>query len=96
MIREVKNEPSDDELMQEFRKLLEDETNRDILSILSEHNSLPAGDIVKRLNTSANTGMMHILELKKAGLLEKTVNPPNYNLDKEIFALVKEQFNDLF
>ncbi len=96
MIREEKNEPSEDELMQEYRKLLEDETNRDILSILSEHDSLPAGDVVKKLNTSPNTGMMHILELKKAGLLEKTINPPNYNIDKEIFALVKEQFNDLF
>jgi len=93
---EEKNEPSDDELLQEYRKLLEDETNRDILFILNETDSLSAGDIVKQLNISANSGMMHILELKKAGLVEKTINPPNYNIDKEIFALVKEQFNDLF
>ena len=55
-------------------------TKRAILEFLAESEMSYFGEIIKNLSLSYSKGMKHILEMKKEGLIDNSINPPKYNL----------------
>jgi len=55
-------------------------TKRAILEFLSESEMSYLGEIIKNLSLSYSKGIKNILEMKKDGLIDNSINPPKYNL----------------
>jgi len=55
-------------------------TKRAILEFLSESEMSYLGEIIKNLSLSYSKGIKNILEMKKEGLIDNSINPPKYNL----------------
>jgi len=55
-------------------------TKRAILEFLSESGMSYLGEIIKNLSLSYSKGIKNILEMKKDGLIDNSINPPKYNL----------------
>lgn len=74
-----------------LKELMNDPINKSILDLMSGGEPISTGDIVKKLKMSPNTCLKHILELKQAGLIDKNINPPDYNINKEKYVILKQQ-----
>jgi predicted transcriptional regulator len=51
-----------------------------ILEFLAEREMSYFGEIIKNLSLSYSKGIKNILEMKKEGLIDNSINPPKYNL----------------
>jgi len=69
--------------IQRSMEILNDKIKMDILNLLKEEGPSSLGDIIRELEISYSTGTNHILELKLLGLIGKSVDPPNFNLDNK-------------
>lgn len=70
------------------REILNDKVKMAILEMLKNKGPCSFGDIIRELNFSQTAGTGHILELKLLGLIEKSVDPPNFNLNSDRYALL--------
>ncbi len=73
------------------KEILNDEVKMSILNMLNRQGPVSFGDIIRELGISQQTGTNHILELKLLGLIDKFVDPPNYNINPDRFALLMKQ-----
>jgi uncharacterized protein YutE (UPF0331/DUF86 family) len=55
-------------------------TKRAVLEFLSESGMSYLGEIIKNLSLSYSKGIKCILEMKKEGLIDNSINPPKYDL----------------
>lgn len=69
-----------------------------ILKILAKRNECICGEIVEVLPLAQSTVSQHLKELKKAGLINGTVDGPRscYCINWDIFDRFSRQFNDSF
>jgi DNA-binding transcriptional ArsR family regulator len=69
-----------------------------ILKYLSSLDTCCFGDINKELPIAKATVSQHLSELKDAGLIQGTIEPPkvNYCIDKENWEKAKKLFNTFF
>jgi ArsR family transcriptional regulator, arsenate/arsenite/antimonite-responsive transcriptional repressor len=69
-----------------------------ILKYLSSLDTCCFGDINKELPIAKATVSQHLAELKDAGLIQGTIEPPkvNYCIDKENIEKLKILFNSFF
>jgi len=74
-----------------LKELMNDPINKAILDLMSVGEPISTGDIIKKLKMSPNTCLKHILELKQAGLIDKNINPPDYNINEEKYVILKQQ-----
>ncbi len=70
------------------KEILKDEVKMKILNMLKREGSASFGDIIRELCISQQAGTNHILELKLLGLIDKFVDPPNYNINSERYAIL--------
>lgn len=70
------------------KEILNDEVKLSILKMLKKEGSASFGDIIRELGISHQSGTNHILELKLLGLIDKSVNPPNYNINSDRYSLL--------
>ena len=72
------------------KEILNDDIKMSILQMLKAKGPCSFGDILRELGISQPAGTNHILELKLLGLIEKSLDPPNYNINEDRYAaLVK-------
>lgn len=62
-------------------EVLNDKVNMAILEMLKRKGPSSFGDIIRNLGVSQPSGTNHILELKLLGLIEKSADPPNFNIN---------------
>jgi DNA-binding transcriptional ArsR family regulator len=69
-----------------------------ILKYLASLNTCCFGDINKELPIAKATVSQHLAELKDAGLIQGTIEPPkvNYCIDKENWEKAKKLFDAFF
>ncbi len=67
-------------------EILSDDIKMSILQMLKEKGPCSFGDILRQLGISQPAGTNHILELKLLGIIEKYLDPPNYNLNEDRYA----------
>lgn len=69
-----------------------------ILQILAEQNACICGKIVEVLPLAQSTVSQHLKELKKAGLIDGTVDGPKscYCINWKAFEKFSTEFNSLF
>jgi ArsR family transcriptional regulator, arsenate/arsenite/antimonite-responsive transcriptional repressor len=69
-----------------------------ILKVLAQRNECICGEIVDLLPLAQSTVSQHLKELKKAGLIEGTVNGPRscYCINWKAFQKFNNEFNFLF
>jgi DNA-binding HxlR family transcriptional regulator len=69
-----------------------------ILKYLSSLDTCCFGDINKELPIAKATVSQHLSELKDAGLIQGTIEPPkvNYCIDKENWGKAKNLYNSFF
>jgi predicted HTH transcriptional regulator len=63
-----------------LEEILEHPVNHSIVKIVKENEPVSAGDIIRNLQTSPTSGLKHIMQLKKAGVIEKQKNTSNYTI----------------
>lgn len=69
-----------------------------ILRFLAKHNACVCGDIVNALPLAQATVSQHLKELKAAGLIQGTIEPPKvcYCINKEGWNKARDLFADFF
>lgn len=69
-----------------------------IIKMLSEQKCCYHGDMSEVLPIAKSTLSQHLKELKDAGLIQGTIDPPvtKYCINREGWKVAKELFNDLF
>lgn len=72
------------------REILNDKVKMNILNLLKKKGPASFGDIIRSLGISQPTGTHHILELKLLGLIEKSIDPPNFNINNDRYAIMKK------
>ncbi len=70
------------------REILNDKVKMDILKMLINKGPCSFGDIIRELGISQNAGTNHIFELKLLGLIEKLVDPPNFNINSDRYSIL--------
>jgi ArsR family transcriptional regulator, arsenate/arsenite/antimonite-responsive transcriptional repressor len=88
----------DEILLARFAKAMAHPARVAILKYLSSLNSCCFGDINKELPIAKATVSQHLAELKDAGLIRGTIEPPkvNYCIDIENMKKAKILFNSFF
>ncbi|MCK0130183.1 metalloregulator ArsR/SmtB family transcription factor [Flavobacteriaceae bacterium F08102] len=81
-----------------FAKALSHPVRLIILKYLSNQTCCFTGDLVEVLPLAQSTVSQHLKELKEAGLIQGTVNPPKikYCIHKENWNKAKELLNSFF
>ncbi len=69
-------------------EILNDKVKMAILKMLRNKGPCSFGDIIRELGISQPAGTTHILELKLLGLIEKSVDPPNFNINPDRYAIL--------
>lgn len=69
-----------------YKIILNDPIKMGILKMLEKEKTCSLGQIIQKLRLSNITGPEHILELRNMGLVNKTGNPPSFQLNKEKYA----------
>ena len=69
-------------------EILNDKVKMAILKMLKNKGPCSFGDIIRELGVSQPAVTVHILELKLLGLIDKSVDPPNFNLNPDRYALL--------
>ncbi|MFO7923275.1 MAG: winged helix-turn-helix domain-containing protein [Bacteroidales bacterium] len=72
-------------------EILNDKVKMSILDMLSKKGPCSFGDILRELGISQPAGTGHILELKLLGLIDKSVDPPNYNINPDRYAVLQKR-----
>lgn len=72
-------------------EILNDKVKMAILSMLREKGPSSFGDILRGLGISQPAGTRHILELKLLGLIEKSADPPNFNINANRYRMLMKQ-----
>ncbi|MDK2977849.1 MAG: hypothetical protein PWP52_563 [Bacteroidales bacterium] len=75
-----------------FKQIYTDSVKLEILKILQEEGTCSLGHIIQKMKLSNVTGPEHILELRNIGLVEKTGNPPTFQLNKEKYQEFLKHF----
>jgi ArsR family transcriptional regulator len=88
----------DEIVLARFAKAMAHPARVAILKYLSSLNSCCFGDINKELPIAKATVSQHLAELKDAGLIRGTIEPPkvNYCIDIENLKKAKMLFNSFF
>lgn len=95
----LSNDYSEDEIaLARFAKALGHPARIVILNYLSSLDTCCFGDINKELPIAKATVSQHLSELKDAGLIQGTIEPPkvNYCIDKENWEKAKKHFTLFF
>ena len=74
--------------VERIREILNDKVKMSVLKMLQERGPYSFGDILRELGISQPAGTNHIFELKLLGLIEKSVDPPNYNINPDRYAIL--------
>ena len=84
--------------MAKFAKALAHPTRLEILRLLSTQSCCFTGDLVDLLPIAQSTVSQHLKELKNAGLIQGTVNPPRvkYCINRENWEEAKSMFTAFF
>ncbi len=84
--------PEDNIKMAAFCKALAHPARITILKLLLSKDSCICGDIVKEIPLAQSTVSQHLKELKKVGLIQGNITPPQvkYCINKENWGLAKE------
>ena len=77
--------------VERIREILNDKVKMSVLKMLQERGPYSFGDILRELGISQPAGTNHIFELKLLGLIEKSVDPPNYNINPDRYAILLKQ-----
>jgi len=77
-----------------FKEIYNDSVKMGILKILQEENTCSLGHIIQKMRLSNVTGPEHILELRSMGLINKTGNPPTFQLNKEKYQEFLKHFTN--
>ncbi|GEM_PF-1545611 len=75
-----------------FKQIYNDSVKMGILKILQEEDTYSLGQIIQKMKLSNVTGPEHILELRNMGLVNKTGNPPTFQLNKEKYQEFLKHF----
>lgn len=88
----------DQELLARYAKAMGHPTRIAILHFLANRNECFFGDINEVLPISKATVSQHLRELKDAGLIQGTINPPKvkYCINKENWLHAKNLFSTTF
>ena len=70
------------------KEILSDKVKMSVLEMLQDKGPCSFGDILRELGISQPAGTNHILELKLLGLIDKTVDPPNYSINADRYAVL--------
>jgi ArsR family transcriptional regulator, arsenate/arsenite/antimonite-responsive transcriptional repressor len=95
----VSNDYTDYEIaLARFAKALGHPARIVILKYLSSLDTCCFGDINKELPIAKATVSQHLAELKDAGLIQGTIEPPrvNYCIDKENWEIALKHFSKFF
>jgi predicted transcriptional regulator len=86
------------EQLARFAKALGHPTRIKILNHLDNASCCYTGDLLEVLPLAQSTISQHLKELKEAGLIQGTVDPPKikYCINTENWELAKNLFNDFF
>lgn len=86
------------EKIAKFAKALAHPTRITILEHLENQSCCFTGDLVDVFPLAQSTISQHLKELKNAGLIQGTVEPPKirYCIDQENWNIAKLLFNDFF
>ncbi|MGF1583998.1 MAG: ArsR family transcriptional regulator [Bacteroidales bacterium] len=76
------------------REILNDKMKMDILGLLEKEGPSSFGDIIREFEISQPTGTNHILELELLGLIEKKIDPPNYNINNDRYSVLLKYKTD--
>jgi ArsR family transcriptional regulator, arsenate/arsenite/antimonite-responsive transcriptional repressor len=81
-----------------FAKALGHPARIAILNLLASQNTCFCGDIVKELPIAQSTVSQHLKELKDAGLIQGTIEPPKvkYCINRKNWNLAKLMFKEFF
>ncbi len=69
-------------------EILNDKVKMAILNMLESKGPCSFGDILRELGISQPAGTSHILELKLLGLIDKSADPPNFNINPDRYAIL--------
>jgi predicted transcriptional regulator len=88
----------DTEELARFSKALGHPTRIKILNHLDNASCCYTGDLLEILPLAQSTISQHLKELKDAGLIQGTVNPPKikYCINQENWLKAKQLFNEFF
>lgn len=86
------------ERLARFAKAMGHPTRIAILHFLAQRNECFFGEIHEVLPIAKATVSQHLSELKEAGLIQGTIEPPKvrYCINKETWHLANEMFNQMF
>lgn len=89
---------SDNERLARFAKAMGHPTRIAILHFLASRNECYFGDIHDELPIAKATVSQHLGELKEAGLIQGTIEPPKvkYCINRENWAVAKQMFAQMF
>ncbi len=88
----------DEKLVAAFSKALAHPTRITILKYLASLDTCYFGDIFNELPIAKATVSQHLKELKTAGLIQGSIEPPKvkYCINRENWEKAKSVFNDFF
>ena len=94
----IENYTVEDAQIAKFAKALAHPARIAILNMLASQDTCFCGDIVKELPIAQATVSQHLKELKEAGLIQGTIEPPKvkYCINKENWKLAKMIFKEFF
>lgn len=89
---------SEQERLARFAKAMGHPTRVAILNFLAQRNECYFGEIHEVLNVAKATVSQHLSELKEAGLIHGTIEPPKvkYCINPENWAIAHQMFDKLF
>jgi ArsR family transcriptional regulator, arsenate/arsenite/antimonite-responsive transcriptional repressor len=85
-------------LIAKFSKALAHPARIAILKMLAGQDTCFCGDIVKELPIAQATVSQHLKELKDAGLIQGSIEPPKikYCIDHKVWKQAEKVYKDLF
>ena len=94
----IESYTEEDARIAKFAKALGHPARIAILNLLASQDSCFCGDIVKELPIAQATVSQHLKELKEAGLIQGTIEPPKvkYCINRENWKAAKIIFKEFF
>lgn len=79
-----------------IRKSVDHPVKLKVLKALERNGSMTMGSIIQHIATSSSSGVKHVLELKRLGLLTKNTTSQHFELDSKKFSWTKNNLKELF
>lgn len=76
------------------KQILSDKMKMDILRLLEKEGPSSFKDIIREFEISQPTGTNHIIELELPGLIEKKIDPQNYNINNDRYSVLLKYKTD--